>query len=803
MKKTILFFLSGLFLMASLQTQGQLNVNYQTPPADLAAVVEAPATPGTSLNVEAGKMLLLDRPGYPDIADLAQEMLRLGGLRIDPATNGGSRPSYYTGITVMHIETGEKTLVESLPEPVKLSGISWSPNHDGFVFTHIRPDRLDLWYVALADLKPVQLVSGLNGLLGSTYSWLPDGSGLLVKRVPADRGVRPMPNPVPAGPVVSENLGKEAPNRTYQDLLGNKHDEALFKYLVTAEVVQTDLSGRVTPVADPGLYTGMDFSPDGNYLLVSRMKEPFSYLVPYYRFPYDLELWDKSGQLIRVIHSFPLMESIPKGFGATQPGPRNYSWRADQAASLYWVVALDEGDPANEVPYRDEVFCWAAPFEGQPVSLLKTQLRYGGISWFRADLAVVRESWQTTRQEITSFFNPADPAAGTQVIWDRSSEDRYGDPGNFISTENEWGQRVLMTDSKGRYLYLSGQGASEAGNRPFLDQFTIKDGTIKRLWRSEAPYYESLVRLIDPARGQLITSRQSVTEPSNYYMRDLKKDRIRQITFFENPYPFMEGVKKEMITYQREDGVQLSATLYTPAGWTPDQGPLPTLLWAYPREYKSKDAASQISGSPYTFTRMSPTSSIPFVTQGYAIIDGAAFPIVGEGDQEPNDTFIEQLVANGKAAIDHAASMGVTDPERVAVGGHSYGAFMTANLLAHCDYFAAGIARSGAYNRTLTPFGFQAEPRTFWEAPEVYFTMSPFMHADQVNEPILLIHGIADNNSGTFPMQSERFYNALKGHGATARLVMLPMESHGYAARESLLHMLWEQNRWLETYLRK
>lgn len=800
--KKILKLLLVVLLVTPKPLFAQLDLAYQTPPKELAAIVDAPATPATSMDIEAGVMLLMDRPGAPGIEDLAQEMLRLAGLRIDPATNGPSRPGYYTGLRVLNIGTGRETNIENLPEPRKIGGISWSPKHDGFVFTHLRPTGIDLWYVALSDLKPRKLAGPLCDLVGRSYTWMPDGQSLICKLIPESRGPRPQPSSVPVGPVISENLGKEAAVPTYQDLLKNNFDEALFKYLVSSQLVRVHLDGSVKKLAPPAMYTNISPSPDGNYLLVSTMKEPFSYIVPYYSFPYDLEVWNPKGEKLRLIHAFPLMESIPRGSGATQPGPRNYNWRADVPATLVWTVALDQGDPKVEVPFRDQVYCLEAPFDGPGKELLKTQLRFRGITWGRADLAVVSESWTSSRQEITSFFNPGNPSQGLQEIWNRLSEDRYSDPGRFLTNENELGENVLLFGQKGKSLYLSGTGASPEGNRPFLDEFLLKTRETKRLWQSEAPYYESVVRFHDPQGMVMITSRQSVKDPPNYYVRNLKKNSLKQITHFENPYPFMEGVKKEMITYMRPDGVQLSADLYTPAGWKPEQGPLPTLLWAYPREFKTKEAASQISGSPYMFTRLSASSAIPFVTQGYAIIDGAAFPIIGEGDEEPNDTFIEQLVANGKAAIDKAAEMGVTDPNRVGVGGHSYGAFMTANLLAHCDYFAAGIARSGAYNRTLTPFGFQAEPRTFWEAPEIYFKMSPFMHAHQVNEPLLMIHGIADNNSGTFPIQSERFYNALKGHGATARLVMLPMESHGYIAAESLKHMLWEQMTWLDAYVK-
>jgi dipeptidyl aminopeptidase/acylaminoacyl peptidase len=491
-----------------------------------------------------------------------------------------------------------------------------------------------------------------------------------------------------------------------------------------------------------------------------------------------------------------------KGLWGNISRSRNFTWRNDAPATLYWVEALDGGDPSVEVSHRDQLVWLNAPFRSGPQRGLKLELRYSGITWGNDDMAIVNEFWRSDRRLITSFFNPR-THDGKEVIWDRSSEDRYADPGSFMTVTNDSGFSVLLSDRRGRSLYLSGMGASPKGNRPFVDEFNIRKRSVSRLWQSEGPYYEIPVRMLDPEKGILLTRRESVRQQPNYFIRELPSGTISQITSFPDPQPQLRQVSKQMIHYEREDGVSLSGDLYLPAGYDPAaDGPLPAILWAYPREFKSAGAAGQVTGSPYSFTRVNNTSVVLFVTQGYAVLDNASFPVVGEGDKEPNDTFIEQLVANASAAIDKLVEMGVADRERIAVSGHSYGAFMTANLLSHSDLFAAGIARSGAYNRTMTPFGFQAEERTFWEAPEVYFRMSPFSHAHQVKTPLLLIHGSADNNAGTFPMQSERYYNALKGHGATSRLVMLPYESHGYVARESVLHILWEYTQWLDRYVK-
>ncbi len=783
----------------------QNDLKYQMPPKELAALVDAPATPSVQLDPSGQYILFLTRSENPTIEDFSDEMLRLAGLRIDPKINAGSRPSYSVDMELMALSDLVKKRFTGLPVPLKISQVSWAPDSRGFAFLQLGNDGLFLWYADLTTMAVKQLLkSPVNPLLGSVFSWLPSSDGLICKIIPEGRGPRPVFTPVPSGPVIQETSGSKAAARTNQDMLSSRNDELLFDYLGTSSLILVSLDGNVKSLLPADMYTGSDLSPDGRYLMASTITKPYSYIVGYSSFPSRTVIYTLSSGAKTELFKFPLREDSPSGYDATSPWPRSIQWRDDVPSSIYWVEPLDGGDPKKNVEYRDQVFRLDAPFTGKPVPQIKTKLRFNGVTWARADLAVIREGSSKTRQQVTSFFNPADLSQKPRVIWDRSSEDKYGDPGNFVRTNIPGQQGILIAD-KGKSMFLTGNGASPEGDRPFLDKFDIATGKITRLWQSEAPWYESISRILDPDKLIVMLTRQSVTEPSNYYIRDLKSKKLslKKITDFTDPYPFMAGVNKQKITYFRPDGVQLTATLYTPAGWKKGDAPLPTLMWAYPVEFKSKDAAGQVSGSPYTFTRLSPSSAVPFVTQGYAILDNAAFPIVGEGEAEPNDTFLKQLVANAKAAIDKAVEMGVTDPKRVAVGGHSYGAFMTANLLAHCDLFAAGIARSGAYNRSLTPFGFQSEPRTFWEATDLYNEMSPFNYADKVKSPILLIHGIADNNQGTFPIQSERFYAALKGHGATARLVLLPLESHGYAARESLLHMLWEMNTWMNKYVKK
>ena len=465
---------------------------------------------------------------------------------------------------------------------------------------------------------------------------------------------------------------------------------------------------------------------------------------------------------------------------------------------MVWAEALDEGDPSKDVPYRDRIRMLAAPFKGEPVELAVTPDRYSGITWGRHEgIAFLRDYDRDRRWTRTTLINADNPGEPGRVVWERSIHDRYGNPGTPVMRSLPNGHRVIWQD--GNDIFLSGSGATPQGDRPFLDRFDLTTFKSERLFQCDDTSYESLVGLVADDASRFITRHGTPRDPPNYFLRSSAGSKLR-LTDFADPMPQLREIRKQLVTYEREDGVQLSFTLYLPPGYQAGKR-LPTVVWAYPREYNDPATAGQVSGSTNRFTRILGPSHLFFLTQGYAILDRATMPVVGD-PQTANDTFVEQIVSSAKAAIDKAHEMGVTDRDRVGVGGHSYGAFMTANLLAHCDLFRAGIARSGAYNRTLTPFGFQNERRTFWEAPHIYFKMSPFMAADKINEPILLIHGEADNNSGTFPIQSKRLYQAIRGNGGSARYVTLPHESHGYAARESIEHTLYEMITWFDTHVK-
>lgn len=794
------YFLSLLFLGFG-NAIAQTDLAYQTPPQAIADLMNASPTPSLSLNPTRTWALLSERKGLPSIEEIAQPELRLAGLRINPRNNGKSRSGGSVAFKLKNLETNVERSVSDLPTNALFQSVSWSPDGQKIAFLAVQTEGIALWYIDVQAGKATQLTDyNLNDVSGSNFSWLSDSKTLIFKQIPANRGAMPVAPIAPSGPIVQETGGKKAANRTYQDMLKNKYDEQTFEYYATSQLVRITLDKQTQQMGKPAIYTGVSASPDANYVLVSYMVRPFSYLVPMSQFPRVQEVWNMKGEKIREMANLPLAEDIPKGFDAVRKGVRNLDWRSDKPAMLTWVEALDEGDPAKEVPHRDQLFFLDAPFAGSPQASLKFTMRFQSVVWCNGELAVTYEYRWKDRKQVMSFFAPDKPTQAQQVIKEGSTEDRYNDMGDFMGQWNTQGKYVLTTQNN--KLYLTGDGASPEGDKPFFDEFDIKTRKTTRLWQSKAPYYEYVVAIMDIKKQQVIISRQSKEENPNYHLVDLKKNKVTPITQFPHPYPQLKGIEKQIVKYKRKDGLALQGELYLPKGWKKGDAPLPMLMWAYPDEFKSKDAAGQVQGSPYQFTSIFSGSPLFWVTQGYAILDNASMPIVGEGKNEPNDSFIEQLVSNAEAPINYLAEQGIIDRNKVAVGGHSYGAFMTANLLIHSDLFATGIARSGAYNRTLTPFGFQSEERNYWEAPKVYFDMSPFSFAEKLNEPLMLIHGEADNNSGTFPIQSERFYNALKGLGKTVRYVVLPHESHGYQAKESVMHVAWEMSQWLDKYVK-
>jgi len=760
---------------------------YKKPPAAILKVLNAPATPVANVNPTKTQLLLLEPDRYPPIAELAEPMLRLAGLRINPRNNGARGGISYRKAELVDLATLKKTPL-TIPAGVKTGAPQWSGDGKLAAMLAIRADQIEVMILDTAT-GAVRTLTGVraNSANGDPLEWMPDGKRLLVRTVVAGRGAAPAEPATPLGPDIQESFGKAAPAPTFQDLLKSEHDEKLFDYYCSSQAVLVDLvTGKVMPVGKAGIFSSLRPSPDGKYLLAQRLRRPYSWVLPAARFPVDMEIWRPDGTLVKQLAALPLADRIP--IDGVRTGPRNLNWIPGQPATLVWWEAMDGGNPKEKVPHRDRMMTAAAPFD-QPREFTKLEERIQGFPVWTSDGRMVVSDYERRSRRRRTFLVGTDGKAAE--LASRNSQDRYRDMGTPVTED-----RVARVE--GGSILLTGAGATPAGDRPFLDRMDLATRKKTRLFVSGEGVYESVVAPLTADGTRLLTRRESPSEPPNYYLID--KGKRTALTSFTDPAPELRRVTKKLVKYQRADGVPLSFTLYLPPDYK-EGTRLPTVVWAYPRDFSDADTAGQVSGSPNRFTTISGTSHLFFLLQGYAILDDASLPVVGDLESF-NNSYLEQVVAGAKAAIDKAVEIGVTDPRRVGVGGHSYGAFMTANLLAHSELFAAGIARSGAYNRTLTPFGFQTERRTIWEAPETYLRMSPFLSAQKINEPILLIHGEADNNTGTFPIQSERMFTAIRGNGGTVRFVLLPHESHGYTGRESVEHTLAEMVEWFDKHVK-
>ena len=775
---------------------------YQIPASDIVQIIDAPPTPAASLAPGRRFVALVHYESHPPVAQLARPYLALSGLRIDPSIAGRQRTRRLTGLSVMTLPAGQGRLIE-LPPEVSVSIPIWAPDGRRFAFTVDQDDGIAVW-VADAQIATAAEVPGLRvrdvlggdpASAGSTVRWSRDGATLLVLGAPAEPAGL---GPEPSEPRVEESAGKRSQMATFTDLLKTDAEAAIFESLATTVPMRVDPdSGARTELGPPGLYYYMGESPDGEHLLVYRLQRPFSFRVPYPYFARRVEVWSATGDLERVIADLPVSDEVPRQ--GVPIGPRMVSWEESVPASLVWAEALDGGDPMAKADHRDQVLRLPAPFDAEPkVSVL---VQHRCLGWFDMPAAgqlLVTEHDRDRRWLTTRLCDLGDEEA-SRVIFDHSADEAYQDPGSPLMTVHPDGTRTVLQD--GSRIYLRGEGASPDGDRPFLDQLDMTDLTTSRLFRSPEHAFEQPLGFVAEDRESLVIWHETRTQPPNLAIVGLDGSGYTQLTSWPDPHPQLTGMEKRILNYDRGDGVQLTGMLHLPPGYDPGRdGRLPLVIWAYPLDYGDPATAGQVRGTTERFTRLNASDPVWFVLRGYAVLQGATMPVIGD-PESMNDSYVEQITAAAAAHIRALAEMGIADSSRVAVGGHSYGAFMTANLLAHTDLFAAGIARSGAYNRSLTPFGFQTERRNFWEATEVYDRVSPFRYANQISTPLLLIHGARDSNSGTFPIQSERLFQAIQGTGGTAKLVVLPHESHGYVGRESVLHMLAEQFDWLDRWV--
>ncbi|MGB3650267.1 MAG: prolyl oligopeptidase family serine peptidase [Rivularia sp. (in: cyanobacteria)] len=775
---------------------------WQIPPQPIDQILEAAPPPQVRISPDRRWMVELEQSQLVPIALLSEPEVAVAGFRLNPQTNGPARHNTYYSMKIKPVSTENVKIIE-LPENPRVGFIKWSTDSQKLAFTLTQAAGLELWILYVADGTIQRLTAPvLNAAYGTPYPWLDDDT-LICTFVSPNRGEAPtLPN-VPRGALIQENLGSKKPTRTYTNLLKNAHDEALFEYYLTSTLEKITLEGNRTQLISPCLINEAIASPDSNFILISTIHKPFSYQVPAARFPKQIYVIDRNGKEIYQVANLPLDEERSIKFDAVRKGRRRTSWRSDTKATLTWVEALDEGDPAIEVAYRDALFTLEAPFTATPTQLWKSEYRFNSVVWGKEDTALVYEKWYDTRRYRTWRIYPNNPETPPKLLFDRSFEDKYNAPGTPLTKLGYHRYQVLRFAPDTQSIYLNGRGASPDGVYPFLDSFNLETQETQRLWQCQDPYYEDIIAVIDDEAQNLITVRQSQTEPPNLMLFSRNDNYTKILTNYQDPAPQLAGIHKELVQYQRADGVQLSAKLYLPSGYNLERdGTLPTIFWVYPEEFKDKEFAGQITTPENTFIRPTRASVLFLLTQGYAVLSGATLPIIGEGDNEPNDTYVEQLIAGAQAAVDYVVERGIADRDRIGIGGHSYGAFTTANLLAHTELFCMGIARSGAYNRTLTPFGFQGEQRNFWEAQQTYIDMSPFTHASQIKAPLLLIHGANDSNTGTYPLQTKRLYEALKGLGAIVRWVELPTEAHGYRSREAVSHVLWEMVNWCDKYLK-
>ncbi len=804
MRKLLMFSVFiWLATLASAAAQPARPTGYLNPPKEIIDILDAEPLPTVIVSPDHRTLAIFRRRPMPTIAELSQPMHRIGGLRINTRISGPHRLPGLFAVTLKSLDGAEHPV--TLPAGSRLMSIGFSKDGSKLAFASVRDRGIELW---IADAKTGQAKSvstpSLNAAMGTPCEWLDNSKELLCTFVPATRGPEPKEPAVPDGPNIQENAGKAAPVATYEDINKNAHDDDLLEHYGTSQLEFVDAaSGKRTPVGQPAMFDEFSASPDGRYVIIATLKRPFSRLLPADGYPKSVAIVDRGGKTVKAIADLPSEENVP--ILGVLPGPRAYRWNDAEPATAVWVEALDEGNPKNKVPFRDRIVMLKAPFAGEPTELAKTEYRYRRIAWTEKGVTLLNEYDRPKRWTRTWIIDT--PGAQPRKLWDRSDEDRYADPGQPLTVTGApaspfgFGPTGLIVQ-RGDDIFLRGDGASKEGDRPFLDRLNLKTLAVERLFRSDSTSYESVITVLSDDGKKLLTRYETKTEAPNYFVRDLAANGKTAVTAFKDPHPQITTAlaNREFVTYERKDGVKLSGTVYLPTSYKKGDR-LPMFVWAYPREFADPTAASQVVGSPNRFTTVSGASHLLLLTQGYAIFDGPTMPIVGAGETA-NDTYVDQLVASAQAAVDKAVDMGIADRDRVGAGGHSYGAFMTANLLAHSDIFRAGIARSGAYNRSLTPFGFQNERRTFWEVPQVYSKMSPFFYADKINEPILLIHGEMDDNSGTFPIQSERLFMALKGHGATVRYVTLPYEAHGYAARESILTTVAEMNNWLDKWVK-
>ncbi|MDQ1923608.1 S9 family peptidase [Massilia pseudoviolaceinigra] len=781
---------------------GATPTGYQQPSAPLQAIVDAPRPPSAIGGPQRRTVALLERPARPALHDLPKGSIKLSGLTIDTLHCAGAQPAFGHELNLLNVADGRQRPVSGLPPRARIAHVEFSPDERWIALSLWHEGRVQLWLVDVAAARARRLLERpLNTVLSNGFSWMAGSRTLLVSLAP--EGAKPAPAAAPVAPAVQESVaGKPVQVSAIADPLPAGRAAEMLGWYLQRQLASVDVSGKLTPIGAADRLLAAAPSPDGNYILASRLQAPFAPAVSVLRWARRTELWDRRGKLVKVLHDNALNDRPAQDRDAVEPGPREFGWRADAGAALHWFEAGDGGDPRSQAEWRDVLYEQRAPWRQPAQVLARVKGRINDVAWGSDALAVLSETWFQQGERRIWRIRPQQPDAAPALMFRRKIEDRYGDPGRPMKRALDNGERVLLTSTDGASLFYASAGASEEGDRPQLTRYRLDDGETTTLWRAQAPYYERVLVMLDRDGRRFVTQRESQDEPPNLFVRE-DGAPPRALTAVPSPFAWMKSVEVRVLRYQRADGVALSGKLYLPPGYQPGRdGPVGVLMWVYPRDFQSRSAAAEVPDSSHRYADIDPLSPLALVRLGYAVLDNPSMPIVAGEGGAANDAYLAQLTASAEAAVDELVRLGVADRKRIAIGGHSYGAFTVANLLAHTRLFAAGIAESGAYNRSLTPFGFQFEKRTLWQAPQVYQAMSPFHHADKIAAPLLMIHGQADSNPGTMPQQSERLFQALNSMGTQARLVTLPDEEHVVRAAESVSHVLWERERWLQRFLR-
>ena len=775
------------------------TVGYMSPNEKISQLINAAPLPVVKFTPDAEKMIIFDWKATTTLQQLSKPELKLAGLRFNPQNYAQSRVILCNNIKITYINDQKTKQVSGMPTNPQIRSYQFSPDNKYLIFSNITDSNVEIWIIDLNSAKAKKIASNVNDIFAIVpFDWHSSNNEIFYLKAVNINSNPPQKN-TQLKPIIEETNGKKDAITTYQDLLKNTEDEEIFNHYAKSQIIKLDVSTlKETPIGQPGIISNFSASPDGKYLLITTLKQPYSYNVPYQQFSHKIEVLnvDNPNETPETIAMNNLNE---RSVNTVQSGVRNAAWRSDHAHDVFWVKTLDNGKINSQSELKDAIICYE--IGKSPIRIASLKNRFEDIKWLNDTFAIITECNKMSKTYTVTKINPRKNNPSPDTIFSYNKEDRYNFPATF-STVYKNGKQILLSDSQAQLLYLTGDGATPEGDQPFLRSYNIKTKQINELWRSQPPQY-STCEAYYPDKQIAILKTESKVQYPNYHLTMLQNGKSIQISNFENPYKILDEIKSETITYKRSDGVTLNATLHLPKDFQPGiSKPIPAIIWAYPVEYKNEQTASQTTGSPYKFLSLNNLSPMLFALEGYAVLDKTAFPIISQDNKPANDTYIEQLILNAQAAINLLIEKKIADKNKIAIGGHSYGAFMAANLLANTNLFAAGIARSGAYNRTLTPFGFQNETRTLWEAPDVYLKMSPFMLADKIKTPMLLIHGMEDNNPGTYTMQSERLYAAIKSNGGTAKLVLLPKESHTYQAKESILHVNWECINWLNKYLK-